>query len=161
VKLNADDDVMLTPEEYKKCCCGHLPKLVLQTLSYFLFLLCMAVPIAVMWILLYGLVARLAELNYNTWSVEDAQLSQALLALVAASSVTVANSVFFFVVGTLTGMEMHGRYSQFRRHRLFKLCVYRFVNTTALFVWSYYSELPWNICLVKRIAMQTLVTLPP
>ncbi len=112
---------------------------------------------AVMWILLYNMIASLADLNYATWSVWDAQVTQVMLAVAAGSSVTLANAVFFLVVGVLTELEMHRRYTQFRRHRLLKLCVYRLVNTSAMFVWSYYAELPWNLCVTKRVALQHLV----
>lgn len=156
ILIPAEYDLRLPKEKYKEMC-GSTPKIVFQTLSYFLFFLCTALPLLVMWILLYNMISTLAEMNYQTWSVWDAQISQLSLAVAAGSSVTIANIAFFLIVGILTELEYHSTYTNFRRHRLFKLCFYRFVNTMGLFVWSYYAELPWNVCVTKRVAMQHLL----
>uniref|UniRef100_A0A6T7R5R4 Anoctamin transmembrane domain-containing protein n=1 Tax=Hanusia phi TaxID=3032 RepID=A0A6T7R5R4_9CRYP len=138
----------------------RLKKFRFMMLSYFLFLLCLGIPVAVMYFILFGLNRMMIQENYKVatnFPTSFSGTSQLLLALLAISTSSIANFVFGLVAGLLTDLELHVTWTGYRNHRLAKLVVYRICNTMALLFFTYYAEVPWYTCMITRIALQTIL----
>ena len=131
--------------------------------SYSLFVVFLCVPITIMFALLIG--ANYAYVNYMQASqdFEPSSLAdpgsawgnqQIFIGVMLALTVVIFNAIFEQIVGKMTKWERHKTWSSYRNHRMWKLLVFRFVNTSSLFVLRYFGEVPWFTCIVNRMALQ-------
>lgn len=92
--------------------------------SYFLFVVCLGVPVIIMYLLLFIALSGFMQGEYDRLtnpSLSSSDYLQTLLGLGVSSVVTISNTVFENGVMMLTKFEKHQSWSMYRKHRLAKM----------------------------------------
>ena len=99
-----------------------------RLLSYALFLLCFSVPLVLIFFLLFRLTWIKVQFQYQMFTNHASALSVSewwplLQSVLVSSIISLANAIFFAIVGCLTQLECHDTWSAYRSVPRHMLCL--------------------------------------
>ena len=150
--LSAEDDVI---EDNRDQTAGYNLRLII---NYLLFCVCCGVPALIMYVMFESIAKSTMQQSYDRGAEAGTNAFSEVLtlvyALVPSAIVSLSNIAFASVVDMLNRWDKHPTWSKYRNHRLFKILGFRIVNVMCLFVFKYFSDVPFYTCVTRRISFQ-------
>ena len=157
--LSAEDDVI---EDNRDQTAGYNLRLII---NYLLFCVCCGVPALIMYVMFESIAKSTMQQSYDRGAEAGTNAFSEVLtlvyALVPSAIVSLSNIAFASVVDMLNRWDKHPTWSKYRNHRLFKILGFRIVNVMCLFVFKYFSDVPFYTCVTRRISFQVFTFMLP